>query len=101
MKKIVKLTESDLNNLVKKVIEEQAAVAAVAPQPAAKQAPLPSCLQFKKFIGEGPDTNIGDYMYPVFEATGGMTLYGQTRVTGRSDKGEQITLAVDKPFCKF
>lgn len=100
MTKIVKLTESDLNNLVRKVIEEQAAVAAVAPQPAAQQAPLPSCSEFKNFIGEGIDTNIGSYFYPKFDARGSMILYGEIKVTGRSDKGQQVQALKDQPFCK-
>ena len=99
MKKIVKLTESDLNNLVKKVIEEQAAQAP-APQAQAAPAQMPSCSQFKKFIGEGIDTNIGSYFYPQFDASGAMVLYGANKVTGRSDKGQQVQALKDQPFCK-
>jgi len=109
---MAKMTESDLNRIVNKVISEQGVVGQIAktirqvntPQtPSVTQtapAPLPSCSQFKKFVGEGIDTNIGSYFYPKFDASGGMVLYGETKVTGVSDKGQKVQVVKDQPFCK-
>jgi hypothetical protein len=105
MTKIVKLTESDLNNLVKKVIEEQAAVAAVAPQPAAQQAPLPLCSEFSKNFGTYGNSDLSEF-YAKFESNGNMVLYKDVmngtakQITYRSSQGKSYTVKEGEPFCK-
>jgi hypothetical protein len=104
MKKIVRLNESDLNNLVKRVIEEQAA-AQPAVQQMTQRAPLPLCSEFSKNFGTYGNSDLSEF-YAKFESNGNMVLYKDVmngtakQITYRSSQGKSYTVKEGEPFCK-